>query len=72
VGAEPHPGWPTAADAGPAKPRTAAASPLAMMVGNPNFFIVQSFSCLFEPWRESRGSDVSGAVDGGSSADLIA
>jgi hypothetical protein len=27
------------------------------MVAKPNFFIALSFSCLFEPWRESRGSD---------------
>jgi hypothetical protein len=52
--------WPTSAWAGPASPRTAAAKPLAMMVANPYFFMVLSSSCQFEPWRESRGSDVSG------------
>jgi hypothetical protein len=33
--------------AGPARPRTAAARPLATMVANPNFFIVMpsSLSC---------------------------
>ena len=43
--------WPMSAWAGPARPRTAAVSPLAMMVANPNFFIALSFSSLFEPWR---------------------
>ena len=32
---------------GPARPRTAAASPLAMMVANPNFFILVPSSWLF-------------------------
>ena len=63
--------WPTSAWAGPARPRTAAVSPLAMMVANPNFFIALSFCRLFEPWRESRGSDVVGVGEEFSSADLI-
>ena len=44
-----------AAWAGAAKPRMAAASPLATTAANPNLFIVVPSSfCLqlFEPWRE--------------------
>jgi hypothetical protein len=57
--------------AGPAKPSTAAANPLAIMVANPNFFILLSFSSSFEPWRECRGSDVCGAGEWSFFADLI-
>jgi hypothetical protein len=62
--------WPMSAWAGPASASTAAVSPLAMMVANPKFFIALSFSCLFEPWRESRGSDGLGAGVDLSFADL--
>jgi hypothetical protein len=41
------------------------------MVANPSFFIVVSFSCLFEPWRESRGSDVLCVGEEVSCADLF-
>jgi hypothetical protein len=51
--------WLKSAWAGAAKPRTAAASPLATMLANPNLFIVvpSSFCLLFvfEPWCECRG-----------------
>src|SRR6185312_5228420 len=36
--------WPRSACAGPARPRTAAARPLATMVANPNFFILMPSS----------------------------
>src|SRR5258705_8299510 len=63
--------WPMSAWAGPARPSTAAVSPLAMMVANPNFFIALSFFCLFEPWRESRGSDALCAGGDVSVTDLL-